>query len=134
MILFAEFNRLVGRIQTPFGSFRTGDDSGFFSKDTECRLEKRVGPYWLQFVMKAPDYTELPEDPKEWRGRKWRVSAHSTEREVVGTAFAAVLAALEHEARESFKWCGITVFGPHIPLVALADGAEKYTPDARPSE
>ncbi len=103
----------LGKIETPFATYRCGDDGAAL---------------WLQCTLSAPDYTAAGVD--EWRGRKWRVSLHSTHREVVGTAFAALLMALEHEARESFRWNGSAVFGPHIPLEALRSAAE-VAPDRR---
>lgn len=40
--------------------------------------------------------------PAEWTGRKWFLSFHMTETEVVSTAFKALMAAQEHEMREWF--------------------------------
>jgi hypothetical protein len=62
---------------------------------------------------------------KEWSGRKWYVSRHSTRSEVVQTAFKAVLTAVEHEAREQFTYWGTAIFGPHFDVEALLDIAEK---------
>ena len=71
-----------------------------------------------------------PREMHLYRGRKWRVSTHSTKREVVGTAFAAILAAMEHEMREAFTYQGAAIFGPHIPLANL-EMASQAAPDAR---
>jgi hypothetical protein len=57
-------------------------------------------------------------------GRKWYVSSHATESEVVQTALKAVLTSVEHEAREQFLYKGKALFGPHLDvntLLALAD-------------
>lgn len=54
----------------------------------------------------------------EQRGRKWYISKHATVSEVVQTAFAAILAFEEHEARESFEYRGQRLFGPHIDINA----------------
>jgi len=61
----------------------------------------------------------------EQHGRKWYISAHATESEVVQTALKAVLTALEHEARESFTYKGVALFGPHIDVKALLQCAER---------
>lgn len=53
------------------------------------------------------------------RGRKWLLSPHMTEGEVVQTALMAVLAALEHEAREDFTYKNQAIFGPHYDLEIL---------------
>jgi hypothetical protein len=111
------FNTIVDSINSPFGDFRLGND----------------GPaYWLQFCIRAIDYTNKIKETM-WHCRKWRISRHATEREVVGTAFLAITTALEHEARESFTYKGLAIFGPHIPLEGLA-GASILEPDERKSQ
>jgi hypothetical protein len=52
-------------------------------------------------------------------GRKWYISPHATEGEVVQTALKAVLTALEHEAREAFTYEGSAIFAPHFRMDAL---------------
>lgn len=54
-----------------------------------------------------------------WTSRKWQLSWHMTDGEVVQTAFKAVLTALEHEAREQFTYRGVTVFDPHYDIEKL---------------
>jgi len=56
-----------------------------------------------------------------WNGRWWRLSSHMTTSEVVGTAFKAVITALEHEARESFKYKGYAVYDAHLDVEKLAE-------------
>lgn len=56
-----------------------------------------------------------------WTGRKWRLSQHMTKSEVIQTAFKAVLTALEHEARENFKYKGKAIFGPHFDVDKLCE-------------
>lgn len=52
-------------------------------------------------------------------GRKWRVSVHMTDSEIVGTLWKAYMTWLEHEARESFLYRGRAVYGPHLDVKAL---------------
>ena len=52
-------------------------------------------------------------------GRKWRLSHYMTRSEVVQTAMAALMAWYEHEAREGFKYKGLSVFSPHLDVEAL---------------
>ena len=59
--------------------------------------------------------------PRWQHGRKWYLSRHSVGDEVVKTAWLAVLTALEHEAREAFRYRGETVFNPHTSVDALAE-------------
>lgn len=68
--------------------------------------------YYLQHWQVIPD--ENTGMVSEQRGRKWYVSPHSTESEVVQTALLAILTFEEHEAREKFLYKGERLFGPHI--------------------
>lgn len=63
---------------------------------------------------------ERPGSPPELQSaRKWYVSAHSTDTEIVRTAWKAVLCSLEHRLGEHFTYRGRRVFGPHIDIDAL---------------
>lgn len=77
---------------------------------------------WLQLVDMAL--------PVEFRsGRKWRLTQHMTPSEIVGTAFAAYKAWLEHEMMESFTYKGVQVFSPHLDIearVRLASDTDNY--------
>jgi hypothetical protein len=66
-----------------------------------------------------------------WHGRKWYISHHATETEIVNTALKAVLAAEEHEAREKFKYKGVAIYDPHTDVNALIDMHGKAKLDAR---
>lgn len=57
-------------------------------------------------------------------GRKWYVSRHSTESELVQTALKAVLTAAEHEIRETFRYRHRTVFAPHFDVNGLMELAD----------
>lgn len=57
--------------------------------------------------------------PLLWTGRKWRLSEHMTKSELVQTAFMAVLAAEEHEARAAFRYRGRSIFDPHYDVDRL---------------
>lgn len=56
-----------------------------------------------------------------WNGRKWYLSEHMTESEVVMTALKACLTFEEHEAREAFRYRGAAVAGPHLNVVDLVE-------------
>lgn len=55
--------------------------------------------------------------------RKWFLSQHMTEGELVQTAFAAALQAEEHECREFFMYAGHRIMNPHLSLQALISRA-----------
>jgi len=54
-----------------------------------------------------------------WTGRKWFLSLHMTDSEIVQTCWAAAKMAMEHELRETFKWRGEPIFRPHFDILAL---------------
>lgn len=73
--------------------------------------------FMIQPVFFAPDSRDGGE--REQHGRKWYVSRHATTSEIIQTALAAVLAAVEHEAREDFLVDGKSVFHPHHDIEDL---------------
>jgi hypothetical protein len=52
----------------------------------------------------------------EMEGRTWFVEAGADESDIVRTAFKAAVTWHEHETRESFRYRGKAVFGPHIDV------------------
>ena len=79
--------------------------------------------YYLQVQFLAPDADCRTMSMQH--GRKWLLSPHMTRTEIVGTALKAVLAAVEHEAREDFMFEGVRVFGPHVDIDALKSVADQ---------
>ncbi len=80
-------------------------------KDWELQFAECNGGILMRWKFKV--------DGHEWTTRKWYVSQHSTDSEIVQTALKAVLTAEEHEAREHFLYRGRTIFGPHHSVDAL---------------
>jgi hypothetical protein len=70
-------------------------------------------PY-LQVTFWAPDLTTKKLELQ--KSRKWVLSYHMTKSEVVSTVLKAVMTALEHEARETFKYKDKAIFGPHFDV------------------
>lgn len=58
-------------------------------------------------------------EPLQWKGRKWKLSVWMTDGEIVGTAFKAVMTALEHETREQFLYRGAAVYDSHYDIERL---------------
>lgn len=54
-----------------------------------------------------------------WKGRKWYLSEHMTDDEVIKTCFVAFKSAVEHEIMEAFKVDDIILFNPHVSYEAL---------------
>lgn len=53
--------------------------------------------------------------------RKWFLSYHMCNNELVGTAFKAIQAAEEHETREFFKYKNERVMNPHFSYDDIAE-------------
>lgn len=70
-------------------------------------------------------------EPMSWNGRKWLLSVHMTETEIVWTAFKAVLTALEHEARELFTVDGVAVADSHLSINEMVSFARAAQSDGR---
>lgn len=51
--------------------------------------------------------------------RKWLLSPAMTRSEIVQTCFKLALTAVEHRARETFKYRGKRIFGPHFDVDQL---------------
>lgn len=70
--------------------------------------------------VQATDPCSVTGELHRWHGRKWFLSGHMTDSEVVQTAFLAVMTAVEHETREHFTYGGHAIFGPHYNVNRLA--------------
>lgn len=59
-------------------------------------------------------------------GRKWMLSYHMCDTEVVRTVKKAIDAAMQHEVDENFKYNGRSIFNPHrnIQMLWIAAGGE----------
>lgn len=64
---------------------------------------------------------------KEWHCRKWYLSDHMLESEIVKTAFAGAIASAEHQCREKFRYQDVRIFNPHISLEAMMEMATRET-------
>lgn len=85
------------------------------------------GPAYLQASFMAP-CNMAGGVPVRQTTRKWRLSPHMTNSELVQTALKCVLTSIEHEAREQFRYRGAAIFGPHFDvdrLVSLCELGDK---------
>lgn len=93
---------------------------------------------WLPELDCIPDFIVRITDPNgkcnvtgkpmPWKGRKWVLSKWMTDGEVVQTVFMALMAAMEHEAREGFLYKGYAILDPHYDIDKLV--ALRAQPDA----
>jgi hypothetical protein len=87
-------------------------------KDWRFVLGQKGDAWYLQLRWEAA--SPFSGHVSEQSSRKWLLSEHMTDSEVVQTALLAVLTAEEHEAREHFQFDGASVFAPHYDVRALA--------------
>jgi len=83
---------------------------------------------YLQAQFYAPDCKT--QQLHKLRTRKWLLSQHMTDSELVQTAFKLVLASIEHEARERFTYLGQPVLGPHFDIKDMVRLCEDGRADA----
>ncbi len=79
-----------------------------------------VGATYLQASFMAP-CSFSGGKPVRQTTRKWQLSAHMTPSELVHTALKCVLTAVEHEAREQFRYRNAAIFGQHFNVERLVD-------------
>lgn len=104
---FDRFASVLERCTHPFLQLEIGQDGS---------EEQPV--YWLR-VGNPNGFCTRTGEPMDWVGRKWRLSQWMTDTELVWTAWKAILTALEHEAREMFRFDGVTVADSHVDIHKL---------------
>lgn len=92
-------------------------------KDWKFRVGESNGVPFLQVIFLDTDL--ITHVITEQRCRKWMLSYHMVNNEIVRTAYKAVLAAMEHEVQETFSYKGVNLFHPHFNLDALVEFAKK---------
>lgn len=77
--------------------------------------------YWYFQVEDTKAICNVTGESYPWKGRKWLISEHMTDGEIIQTMFKATMTAVEHEAREMFLYKDVAVFDPHYDLDKLAE-------------
>ena len=106
MMRVSEVHNILAQCRYPGYTFAV---HGTFAQDE--------GATYLQATFDAPCTTAGDVQPQ--KTRKWMLSPHMTRSEIVQTTFKCVLTAVEHEARENFRYRGQTIYGPHFDVEAL---------------
>ena len=96
--------------------FRVEEDYLFKNRDGEGRV-------FIQLCYKCA--CNKTGHLQEWRGRKWYISSHMTEDEVIKTAYAAYQSAIIHEIMETFLVDNKILFNPHVSYEALLSISDK---------
>lgn len=60
-----------------------------------------------------------------WRGSKRYLTEHMCRQEIVGAAFGLIKDAESHEMREWFRYCGASIYNPHLDPDVLVSVARK---------
>ena len=81
------------------------------------------GRVFLQVVYSAP--CTKTGNNEEWKGRKWYLSKHMTDDEIVKTAYVAFESCVKHEIMENFKMDGVILFNPHVSFEELLKVSHK---------
>jgi len=113
------------------------DDCSYLDWDIQLRYDTRLAlgedgdedrPY-IQIIFQGID--AVTGEMEEQRCRKWMLSYHMVDGEVVSTVYAAIERAVIHETREFFLYQGLRIYNPHGSLAALVEIAAKGLVDKR---
>lgn len=106
---------VIAQITYPGFEFRVEVEDAFTTGELES-----PGRPWMQVV--CPEGVDtVTGAPMPWKGRKWFLSYHMTDTEIVHTVWVAVQRALIHEACELFKFKDQAIFDRHINVNMLAE-------------
>lgn len=89
-------------------------------RDWDIRVEDEYRRPYLQLHWKAPNNDNIHGPIEAQVSRKWWLSYHMCENEIVRTAYMAVRAAVEHEMNEQFTFDDARIFDPHFDYTQLA--------------
>jgi hypothetical protein len=57
----------------------------------------------------------------QWSGRKWFISPHMCQNEVIRTAYKAIECAVAHEMNENFLYRDVAIMTPHMDYDEIVD-------------
>lgn len=97
--------------------------------DWGIRCDVMGDGFFVQLRYIEPDIST--ENPEDQHGRKWYVSSHSVESEVVQTILKAALTSAEHIVREHFTYKGERIFTPHWDIAALIELSRNQAIESR---
>ena len=102
-----------------------------YKPNTDFRIGLMGDGWFIQHYQVIADCKESKGTPTEQRGRKFYISPHMTDSEVIQTCLLAVLLFEEHEAREWFTYNGKEIYGPHIDISQkdVRDKPRKFIPN-----
>ena len=87
--------------------------------DWDFIVDTNKGVPYVQIKFYAPGSFSDSDELELQSCRKWMLSYYMCDEEIISTAFKAMLAAVEHEAREQFTWEGEAIYRPHLDIRTL---------------
>ncbi len=85
-------------------------------RDRKAPVDGRI---YIQIQFNARDAKFPHNRAKTFNSRKWYLSDHMPEDEIVKTIYLAYETCVRHEVMEGFKVNGITLFNPHVDYKEL---------------
>ena len=109
--------------QQHFSKLIDAIDAEVFGTEFRARLGFDSDVFWVQLT-----YTI---DNAVFRCRKWRLSPHMLDDEIVKTIWLAFEVAVKHELLEGFRFNGERVFNPHTPFTKFIEASrtEAFRPE-----
>jgi hypothetical protein len=93
--------------------------------ELHLRQDAEGGRFFIQIQFVASDNESGEENCRQYC-RKWYLSKHMTKSEVVRTAYLAYQQAILHEADETFKFHGQSIYNPHINVYSLVAACQLH--------
>jgi len=94
----------------------------FVCRDQKWPTENTEPRVYIQMHYRTVDIRT--EEMEAYKGRKWYLSEHMTDDEIIKTCYLAFRTCVEHEVLEGFRVEGVSIFNPHVDykeLIKVAD-------------
>lgn len=98
-------------------------------KDWKFRLQDKGDGWLIQATFLAPDIHTGADETQYCR--KFYISSHACDSEIIRTAYLAIQQAEAHEMNEQFKFDNVAIFDPHLNYKNLAANIDTIGIEAR---
>lgn len=95
----------------------------FFITCSRDKKRPKDGRWYIQLVYE--DECNKTGELETWTGRKYYLSEHMIDDEIVKTIWCAFERCVHHEVMEGFKVDGTILFNPHVDFETLLDVSQK---------
>jgi hypothetical protein len=120
---YSNMNKTLMERQQRFAKLIDAVDCKAFGVEFIAILGLDGDRFWLQLAYLI--------DREPFKGRKWMLSPHMLDDEIVKTVWLAFEAAVKHELLEGFRFSGERVFNPHTPFTKFIEASrtEVFRPE-----